>query len=104
MAPKIDRKNLQKRKVKLGSPLKLEADVKGEPEPTITWTLNRKELKSDGRLTIENKDYHTSFVMEKTTRADTGKFFVVVIFLYELSASIFLAELISKSYSRPNQI
>lgn len=76
MAPKIDRKNLQKRKVKVGEPLKFEADVKGEPEPTITWTFKGKELKPDERLKIENKEYHTSFVMQKTTRADTGKYVV----------------------------
>lgn len=76
MAPKIDRKNLQKRKVKVGEPLKFEADVKGEPEPTITWTFNKAVLKSDARLTIENKDYHTSFNMQKLTRADSGKYVV----------------------------
>lgn len=78
MAPKIDRKNLQNRKIRVGSPLKMEADVKGEPEPTITWTFQSTTLKSEGRLTIENKEYHTSFVLEKTTRADTGILATVV--------------------------
>lgn len=55
VAPKIDRKNLQNRKIKVGLPLKMEADVKGEPEPTITWTFKSKTLKSEGRLIIENK-------------------------------------------------
>ncbi|KOA95842.1 Twitchin, partial [Operophtera brumata] len=59
LAPKIDRKNLQKRKIKVGQPLKMEADVKGEPEPAITWTFKGTTLKSVARLTIENKDYHT---------------------------------------------
>lgn len=49
MAPKIDRKNLQKKKIKIGEPLKFEADVKGEPEPTITWTFNGSALKPEER-------------------------------------------------------
>lgn len=76
MAPKIDRKNLQKRKIKVGEVLKFEADVKGEPEPAITWTLNGSALKPEERLKIENKDYHTSFALQKVTRADSGKYVV----------------------------
>lgn len=55
VAPKIDRKDLQKKKIKVGQPLKMEADVKGEPEPTITWTFNGQPLKPEERLKIENK-------------------------------------------------
>ncbi|VVC89475.1 unnamed protein product [Leptidea sinapis] len=76
LAPKIDRKNLQKRKIKVGQTLKFEADVQGEPEPTITWALNDKTLKSDERLKIENQDYHTTFTLLKVTRADGGKYVV----------------------------
>lgn len=53
MAPKIDRKNLQKKKIKVGSPLKMEADVIGEPEPVITWTFGGQVLKvSEKRLVL----------------------------------------------------
>lgn len=76
MAPKIDRKYLQSRKVKVGQVLKLEADVKGEPEPTITWTLKDQTLKSNDRLKIENVDYHTSFTLQKLKREDGGKYVV----------------------------
>ncbi|XP_013148822.1 PREDICTED: twitchin isoform X2 [Papilio polytes] len=76
LAPKIDRKYLQKRKIKVGQTLKMEADVKGEPEPTITWTFNEQALKTEERLKIENKDYHTSFSLLKVTRADSGKYTV----------------------------
>lgn len=76
VSPKIDRKYLQSRKVKVGSVLKLEADVKGEPEPTITWTFKDQTLKSHERLKIENVDYHTSFVLQKCTRDDGGKYVV----------------------------
>lgn len=76
MAPKIDRKHLQSRKIKVGQVLKLEADVKGEPEPTITWTFKDQTLKSTDRLKIENADYHTSFSLQKLTREDGGKYVV----------------------------
>lgn len=74
--PHIDRKNLQKKKIKVGQPLKMEADVKGEPEPTITWTFNDQTLKTADRVTIENKDYHTSFIKQKMVRTDAGKYVV----------------------------
>ena len=76
MAPKIDRKDLQKKKIKVGSNLKMEADVIGEPEPTITWTFKGEVLKAQERLKIENKDYHTSFLLERMTRTDAGKYVV----------------------------
>lgn len=76
VAPKIDRKNLQKRKIKVGLDLRFEADVTGEPEPTITWTFKEQTQKSSGRVTIENKEYHTSFVLIKVTREDSGKYTV----------------------------
>ncbi|CAH2099215.1 unnamed protein product [Euphydryas editha] len=76
LAPKIDRKFLQSRKVKVGQVLKLEADVKGEPEPTITWTFKDQTLKSNDRLKIENVDYHTSFTLQKLKREDGGKYVV----------------------------
>lgn len=76
VAPKIDRKHLQSRKIKVGQTLKLEADVKGEPEPTITWTFKDQTLKSTERLKIENADYHTSFSLQKVMREDGGKYVV----------------------------
>lgn len=54
----------------------MEADIIGEPEPTITWTFKGEVLKPQERLKIDNKDYHTSFLMERMTRADAGKYIV----------------------------
>ncbi|KAI5639981.1 immunoglobulin i-set domain-containing protein [Phthorimaea operculella] len=77
LAPKIDRKDLQKRRIKIGETLKFEADVKGEPEPAITWSFNSKEIRPQERLKIENKDYHTSFALQKCTREDKGTYVVL---------------------------
>jgi len=49
VAPYIDRKNLQKKVVRSGQLLRIEADVKGEPPPTVTWALKDVVLKSQDR-------------------------------------------------------
>lgn len=76
MAPKIDRKNLQKKTVRSGQTLKMEADVKGEPEPKITWTLKGTVLANNERLKIVNEDYKTCFIFQKMKRVDTGTYIV----------------------------
>lgn len=76
LAPHIDRKNLQKKVVRTGQMLRMEADVKGEPAPTITWTLKDQVLKTHDRLRIENEDYKTCFIMQKMKRSDTGTYIV----------------------------
>jgi hypothetical protein len=49
VAPYIDRKNLLKKVVRSGQLLRIEADVKGEPPPTVTWALKDVVLKSQDR-------------------------------------------------------
>nr|CAD7393168.1 unnamed protein product [Timema cristinae] len=72
LAPHIDRKNLQKKVLHSGQLLRIEADVKGEPPPTITWTLKDQPLKSHDSLKIDSEDYKTTFVLLKAKRANTG--------------------------------
>lgn len=72
MAPHIDRKNLQQKKIRVGHFLKVEADVKGEPAPTITWTYNGKPLNQPDRIVIEDEEYKTTFILKKAKRGDTG--------------------------------
>lgn len=76
MAPKIDRKNLTKKILRTGQLLRLEADVKGEPAPAVTWTLKEQTLRNTDRIKIDNEDYHTSFVLQKVQRNDTGMYTV----------------------------
>lgn len=77
MAPRIDRKNLQKKVMRVGQLLRIEADVQGEPPPLVTWKLKDAVLKSMDRLKIENEDYHTTFIISKLQRSDTGTYTVV---------------------------
>ncbi|GLH11531.1 Titin, partial [Gryllus bimaculatus] len=76
LAPRIDRKNLQKKIIHSGQMLRIEADVQGEPAPKITWTLKDQVLKSHERLKIENEDYKTTFILQKAKRTDTGIYIV----------------------------
>lgn len=76
MAPRIDRKNLQKKVLRVGQLLRMEADVKGEPAPTITWTQKETVLKNTDRLKIENEEYKTTFILQKVQRSDTGVYTV----------------------------
>jgi len=52
VAPKIDRKNLGKKEIRKGKFLKFEADVEGEPAPTILWTFNGQTILFNDRLTV----------------------------------------------------
>lgn len=79
LAPRIDRKNLQKKIIRSGQMLRMDADVKGEPAPKITWTFNNETLKTgslENRLKIENEDYKTTFIFQKVKRADKGTYTV----------------------------
>lgn len=79
LAPRIDRKNLQKKIIRSGQMLRMDADVKGEPAPKVTWTYNNETLKTgslENRLKIENEDYKTTFIFQKMKRADKGTYTV----------------------------
>lgn len=77
VAPRIDRKNLQKKVMRVGQMLRIEADVEGEPAPVVTWKLKDATLKNLDRLKIENEDYHTTFILTKIQRCDTGTYTVI---------------------------
>ncbi|KAL1129846.1 hypothetical protein AAG570_012790 [Ranatra chinensis] len=75
LAPHIDRKNLQKKVIKSGITLKIQADIKGEPPPKVTWTLKDKPIENK-RIKIDSEDYSTTFTIQKVKRTDTGTYTV----------------------------
>ena len=77
LAPRIDRKNLTKKVLRIGQMLRLEANIQGEPPPSITWKLKDNILKTVDRLSIDNEEYHTLFILNKLRRADTGTYTVI---------------------------
>lgn len=77
LAPHIDRRNLQKKILRAGQMLRIDADIKGEPAPTVQWTnAAREPLKTVDRLKIENEDYKTTFILQKVQRSDKGVYTV----------------------------
>ena len=78
LAPYIDRKNLGKRTIRSGEMFTLEADVKGEPPPKITWTLKGEPLNPE-RIKVESEDYKTTFFIKKAVRADTAVYLVTAV-------------------------
>lgn len=78
LAPHIDRKNLAKKILKSGTMLRLEADVEGEPAPTIVWKIKGTEtpLKTGDRFKIDNEEHKTTFILQKLNRSDRNTYIV----------------------------
>ncbi|XP_018789320.1 PREDICTED: twitchin isoform X17 [Bactrocera latifrons] len=76
LKPHIERKTLQKKVLRSGQLLHIEAAVKAEPPAKVTWTYNGQVLKTNERIKIENEDYKTTFIMPKVKRADKGIYIV----------------------------
>ncbi|EDW50927.1 GM26811 [Drosophila sechellia] len=76
LKPHIDRKNLQKKIMRSGQMLHIDALIKAEPPAKITWTYNETEIKTSDHIKIENEDYKTTFIMPKVKRADRGIYIV----------------------------
>lgn len=74
LKPFIDREKLHPIKIRAGQHVKFDVDVRGEPPPTITWSLGPKELESVGNCRIENIDYNTRMTLTDVTRKDTGTY------------------------------
>ena len=49
--------------------LRIEAEVMGEPHPKITLSLKEQVLKPHERLSIQNGDYKTTFILQKAKRS-----------------------------------
>ena len=72
--PKIDRKNLDTKSIKVGQTLLLDVDVTGEPTPETSWSLMGTELATKENITIVHTAYNTKFTIEKGTRKNSQKY------------------------------
>ncbi|XP_058467261.1 twitchin isoform X5 [Malaya genurostris] len=74
LAPRIDRKNLDKKILRSGQLLNVEADVTGEPAPKVTWELSGKLIlgRDEDRVRVDNEDYKTNLIIRNLKRADSG--------------------------------
>ncbi|XP_040150477.2 coiled-coil domain-containing protein 141 isoform X3 [Ictidomys tridecemlineatus] len=55
-----------------GSPVTLEVEVTGFPEPTLTWYKKGQKLSADGHLQVLNKETKHSVFIPKVCKADAG--------------------------------
>ncbi|KAM9664187.1 coiled-coil domain-containing protein 141 [Trichechus inunguis] len=55
-----------------GSPVTLEVEVTGFPEPTLTWYKKGQELSADGHLQVLHKETKHSVFIPKACEADAG--------------------------------
>ncbi|XP_052580379.1 coiled-coil domain-containing protein 141 isoform X3 [Peromyscus californicus insignis] len=55
-----------------GSPVTLEVEVTGFPEPTLTWFKKGQKLCTDGQLQVLHKDTKHSVFIPKVCEADAG--------------------------------
>ncbi|XP_077632478.1 coiled-coil domain-containing protein 141 [Crocuta crocuta] len=55
-----------------GSPVTLEVEVTGFPEPTLTWYKKGQKLSADGHLQVLHKETRHSVFIPKVCKADAG--------------------------------
>ncbi|XP_054555865.1 coiled-coil domain-containing protein 141 isoform X1 [Talpa occidentalis] len=59
-----------------GSPVTLEVEVTGYPEPTLTWYKKGQKLSADGHLQVLHKETRHSVFIPKVCKADAGLYVV----------------------------
>lgn len=66
--------------VKKGQVIKYDIKYGGEPEPEVKWMLDKKEIKQDAeeRITIDKYERNTVLTVRRSTRADSGKYILVL--------------------------
>lgn len=60
--------------VKSGDLLKIDANISGRPNPTVTWLKNGRIIGSKGRVEILITKTHTSLVIRECVRKDSGQY------------------------------
>ncbi|XP_053090051.1 coiled-coil domain-containing protein 141 isoform X4 [Pangasianodon hypophthalmus] len=69
-------KHLSNAVVMEGSPVTLEVEVTGFPEPALTWFKNGQELRSDERMSLSHKEGKHVLFIERATERDSGQYLV----------------------------
>lgn len=59
-------------RVRAGTLIKLDVDIKGEPPPTKTWSFANKVLEQTLTLRIENEDYNTKMQISDSSWQNSG--------------------------------
>lgn len=75
--PKIDRKTCKDITLPVGTLLKFDVAVAGEPIPKIEWRFNKARLESGGNCEILTSDLGTRLFRRPVTRVDAGDYEVI---------------------------
>eukprot|EP00061_Rhincodon_typus_P018657 g47915.t1 len=60
--------------LKAGEMFKLEADVRGQPPPTMVWTKDGNELEETGKVEVKMSDFSTVLTHKDSVRRDGGAY------------------------------
>lgn len=74
VAPKIDRTNLNKKRVKAGQSFHFDVNITGEPPPTKVWSLKGSAIQAGDKVKITNEDYSTRIFVKQCRRSDNGTY------------------------------
>ncbi|XP_060784928.1 coiled-coil domain-containing protein 141 isoform X3 [Neoarius graeffei] len=69
-------KHLSNAVVMEGSPVTLEVEVTGFPDPALNWFKNGQELRSDERMSLSHKEGKHVLFIEKAAERDSGQYLV----------------------------
>uniref|UniRef100_A0A672NWE0 Titin n=1 Tax=Sinocyclocheilus grahami TaxID=75366 RepID=A0A672NWE0_SINGR len=73
--PVLDLKFVGTVVVKAGESVRLEAGLRGKPQPEVTW-VKEKTTGDNPRISIDTGHDYSKFLLTKTKRSDTGKYVV----------------------------
>lgn len=73
--PVLDLKFAGTTVVKAGESVRLEAALRGKPQPEVKWVKD-KATEDNPRVTIDTGADYSKFLMTKTRRSDTGKYVI----------------------------
>lgn len=76
VAPRIDRRNLHDITLSAGAMLKYDANIIGEPNPTIDWFFQSMPYRASKTVTITNSDHNTKLTIRPVNRNDSGDYTV----------------------------
>lgn len=78
LKPALDLKLIGVLVVKAGETIRIEAGVRGKPQPEIAWAKDKDttDITKSPRLKVETGLDYTKFILEKSRRSDSGKFVV----------------------------
>ncbi|XP_061679568.1 titin-like [Syngnathoides biaculeatus] len=64
--------------VKVGDPLRIDADISGHPNPTVLWFKNGRTISTKGRIEITATKTHTSLLIRESIRKDSGQYILTL--------------------------